>query len=85
MAYSNDIFISYAHEDAAWARKLEADLKDPQYPRLHIFRDETRLQAGDVWRTELLKNLVESQHLVVVWSDKAKQSAWVNAEIANFQ
>jgi hypothetical protein len=52
--------------------------------KLKIFLDRLRLQPGEIWRDELLKNIKESQHLVVLWSDKAKQSGWVNAEIANF-
>jgi hypothetical protein len=51
---------------------------------LNIFLDVERLQAGDIWRDKLLENIKESQHLVVLWSNEAKQSGWVNAEIANF-
>jgi hypothetical protein len=83
MAYANDVFISYSHEDVAWARRLEADLQ-ARDAKLRIFRDETRLYAGDIWRSELQKNIMEAQHLAVVWSDKAKQSGWVNAELSWF-
>jgi hypothetical protein len=83
MSYANDVFISYTRDDESWSQQLEYDLK-ARNPALKIFRDKTRLQPGDRWRDDLLKNLQESQHLVVLWSNKAKQSGWVNAELANF-
>jgi hypothetical protein len=83
MAYANDVFVSYSREDEHWAAQLETDLK-AKNPALTIFRDTERLKAGDIWDEKLSTNLINSQHLVVVWSDNAKMSGWVNREIAFF-
>jgi hypothetical protein len=77
-----DAFISYTGTDRAWADKLRTGLE--QRGR-SLFFDRTRLQAGDEWDEQLLADLERSRHLIVLWSDSARGSDWVNQEIAYFR
>jgi hypothetical protein len=76
-----DIFISYASEDAAWAARLEQDLKDAGRT---VFRDVTRLQVGRRFESQLTAALDQSQHFVVIWSSSANASNWVQREMGRF-
>lgn len=76
-----DTFISYASEDVAWARKLDKDL---QAGGRRVFRDETRLQVGRLWESQLSDALDASQHLIVIWSAHAMASNWVHKEMGRF-
>ncbi|MBP5190147.1 MAG: TIR domain-containing protein [Bacteroidales bacterium] len=94
--YPNTAFISYKSEDKRWAKWLQRKLERyriprqirDKYPELpekinHIFRDETDLSGG-VLRASLIKELLDSQYLVVVCSPRATKSKWVNEEIETF-
>jgi hypothetical protein len=77
-----DIFISYASENKGWAEKLEADLLRNNR---RVFRDQTRLEAGRKWETQLQQALDDSQYLVVLWTNQAQGSNWVHKEMARFE
>lgn len=79
--YQHDAFISYAAADRAWADKLDRDLTAGGFK---IFLDK-RLEAGDEWQRALQAALEASRHLIVLWSGHAKQSAWVQQEMARFE
>ena len=79
--FAYDVFISYSSADAPWAEKLEADLVQRG---LTVFRDRTRLQLGDTWSRELTKSVHSAQHMIVLWSDAAAVSDWVNMERSTF-
>lgn len=94
--YANTAFISYKSEDKRWAgwlqRKLERYRIPKQirskYPDLpskidHIFRDDTDLSGG-VLRESLIKEVRNSQYLIVVCSPRATKSKWVDEEIETF-
>jgi hypothetical protein len=76
-----DAFISYSAKDKDWADKLEADLTKRG---LSIFRDTTRVKAGIDWDKALQGALRDSRHLIVLWSDNARDSNWVQSEIIYF-
>ena len=76
-----DVFVSYTTADRAWAEKVEHDLAAGG---LRVFRDQNRLDAGGKWETQLQTALDASQHLVVVWSNRANASSWVQKELARF-
>lgn len=82
MAYPYDVFISYSSQDRPWALKLEADL---QQRGLRVFLDRNRLEAGNEWQDQLRQALDGSQHLLVLWSGKSRDSAWVQTEIVEFR
>lgn len=75
------VFISYSSEDSAWAERLSADLEKKGIP---TFLDKSRLQVGQKWEPQLRNALSASQHLIVLWSDKAKESDWVRQEQTHF-
>jgi hypothetical protein len=81
MPYHYDVFISYSSNDKAWAEKLFAALEGRG---LHPFLDKQRLEIGKPWERQLADALKNSQHLVVLWSNNAKQSDWVQRELALF-
>ena len=66
-----DVFISYTRRDAAWAEKLESNLVSRG---LRVYRDQTRLTAGDEWEPALRDAIVDSRALVVLWSAEASRS-----------
>jgi len=46
--------------------------------------DKESLRAGDAWEDVVIRQLSFSQHLIVIWSSKAKDSDWVTRERAFF-
>jgi hypothetical protein len=78
-----EVFLSYTNKDPdkALAEKLFNSLNSTYFP---VFRDKDRLTAGDVWDQQLENQLKNSKHLVVLWSQKANQSQWVQNEITFF-
>jgi TIR domain len=82
-----DAFISYAHEDAAtavWLAKMLAGYWVPgRRRRRRIFLDKNNLAAG-VLDEELKRNLRDSRVLVVCASRHARDSEWVDQEVAEF-
>jgi hypothetical protein len=50
-----------------------------------VFLDSERLEAGREWNKALLKDLVSSEHLIVIWPSNAKASEWVAHERARLE
>ena len=82
-------FISYAHQDAAWAvrlqRKLEnyqaPDRSEKSWPLRPIFLDRSDLSSSPDLSESIEQALRDSEALIIVCSPAAAQSKWVNAEI----
>jgi hypothetical protein len=70
-------FISHSSKDAGWAKRLCADLAKKG---IATFLDKERLEAGRPWDSQLRQELSASRHLIVLWSDNAKKSEWVQHE-----
>jgi len=79
--YNYTAFISYSSLDRGWALKLADALTSEN---IGIFIDRQRLEAGKPWEKQLSKAVEESQHFIVLWSNNAKQSDWVNRELGRF-
>jgi hypothetical protein len=77
-----DVFISYSRADALWAEKLEGNLVSRG---LKVYRDQTRLAAGDEWEPALRDAIVDSRAFVVLWSSEASRSKWVLKEQESFR
>lgn len=80
-----DVFISYSSKDIAWAKKLERVLENQG---LNVWRDKSRLEAGERVPNVVSAVLREAKAVVTIWSDDAVISDWVRhetsyAEIAN--
>ena len=89
-------FISYKHDDMAWARWLQSRLETYRLPSVirkeaphlpkairPIFRDQTDIAAGPLLE-KLRKELEDSRFLIVICSPGAAKSEWVDKEVKNF-
>ena len=74
--FTHDVFISYSSADGDWAQRIDTMLRSSVNAYTTFF-DQNSLRAGDDWETSIQTALEASQHLVVLWSDNAKQSDWV--------
>ena len=83
MQFQHDVFISYSSADREWAKKLSAAIGH-EADRYSVFLDEQSLRAGDNWEETIQSSLETSQSLVVLWSDRAKESQWVSRELFSF-
>jgi hypothetical protein len=81
--FAHDVFISYGSEDRPYAWRLSESLK-LLVPAFASFFDATSLRAGDDWEDRIQRALESSKHLIVLWSDYAKQSDWVSRELYTF-
>jgi eukaryotic-like serine/threonine-protein kinase len=94
-------FISYSHQDGAWASWLQRALESYRVPKrlvgsagsfgevpariAPVFRDREDLSSAADLSATVKRALEESESLVVVCSPAAVRSAWVNEEIAYFR
>jgi WD40 repeat protein len=94
-------FISYSHQDEAWAqwlhRALEKyaipkqlvgrELGDGQVPKrlFPVYRDREELSSASDLGAALNRALQLSRNLIVVCSPRSATSRWVNEEIRNFR
>ncbi len=88
-------FVSYAHEDEAFATWLHRRLERFVIPRTlrratgarrlgAFFRDRDELASGGSLSERIIAALRNSEHLVVVCSAASARSPWVNREIEMF-
>jgi len=94
-------FISYNHQDKAWAESLQRALENYRVPRRllgqegpfgpiperlsPVFRDREDLSSASDLSQAVREQLEQSETLVVVCSPHAARSHWVNAEIRYFR
>ena len=94
-------FISYSHQDEAWARWLQKSLENYRVPRrlagsrgsfgeiprrlTPIFRDREDLSSAADLSSKIKAELQASETLVVICSPTAAKSQWVNEEIRHFR
>jgi hypothetical protein len=71
-----DIFISYTHEDSATAKRLAEELSSRGWS---VFWDRVLL-PGATWRTQIQSALTSARVVLVMWSEKAVNSRWVEIE-----
>lgn len=67
------IFISYANEDKAWAKKLASLLEEEGWT---VWWDR-KILVGDSWRDSIKKELNDSKCVLVLWSRNSVRSHWV--------
>jgi hypothetical protein len=94
-AHRYKAFISYAHADEAFAASLHDRLERFVVPaqlrgvdagrRLGtLFRDREELASGGSLSQRILDAIEDAEYLIVVCSDAAARSTWVNREIEAF-
>ena len=71
------VFISYAHEDEPFARRLTEDLREAKVP---LWIDK-RIVAGDYFSRRIEKELKASNTVVLVASPFSKDSPYVDKEL----
>ncbi|MEM6625465.1 MAG: toll/interleukin-1 receptor domain-containing protein [Pseudomonadota bacterium] len=74
----HDIFLSYRRADQALARALVAELESRG---VGIWWD-AKIEAGVDWRDAIVENLVESDMLVILFSDECNSSKQLKKELA---
>ncbi len=79
MEFDYEVFVSYSSPDREWASRLNGQLRLKS-----AFFDRTTIHAGDDWEAKIDEVLMQSKHLVVLWSPHAKDSPWVSREISTF-
>jgi len=72
------IFVSYAHADREFIRRLVGDLRRRQ---IRVWIDE-RLQSGEAWRQQLRAAIASADAVLVVLSPASAASDYVQWEIA---
>lgn len=94
-------FISYSHQDEAWATWLHRALETYRVPRrlagrttdagvipqrlFPIFRDRDELPSSHELGAVINRALADSRNLIVVCSPRSATSKWVNEEIKAFR
>lgn len=74
------IFISYSHRDRAWLERLQVHLKPLERDGLLDRWDDSRIQAGDLWREEIRKGLKTSNAAVLLVSADFLASDFISNE-----
>jgi len=83
--FQHDVFISYNQADLAWAQAVHEGLVADAGPgALPPFFAPDSLRAGEGWEQHVEQALASSRHLVVLWSDAARDSPWVTRELFTF-
>lgn len=71
-----DIFISYAHEDQAFVRRIVSALEAEGFS---VWWDHT-IPPGKTWNTYIARGIEEARACIVVWSQHSAASKWVMEE-----
>ncbi len=71
-----DVFISYAHEDQAFAERLAQAL---EAEGLSVWWDHN-IPPGSTWETFIARGITEARCCIVVWSGHSVASDWVKEE-----
>lgn len=88
-------FLSYSHRDKVWAEWLHRRLETYKFPKnmaratppalKPIFRDREELSVSADLSKRVQEALLQSECLIVICSENAVKSKWVNKEIRLFQ
>ena len=81
--FDYDVFLSFASLNEGLARPLWEQLS---HSGLRVFwSDETlKKNVGESWYSVISKSLKSSKHLVLLWSEEAEQSKFVELEYSRF-
>jgi hypothetical protein len=71
------IFLSYSRDDAVQALALETVLLGAGY---EVIRDPLRIESDPFWRCSMVRLLDRCDAMVIVWSQHAARSPWVEHE-----
>lgn len=74
---SSSVFVSYAHADEKFVKKLIDELKKAE---VSMWQDAISLDGGDIWPDEMERGLLQSKICMVVLSPDSVNSKWVKKE-----
>jgi hypothetical protein len=74
-----DIFLSHSSKDKP---KVELIYQDLIGQNFKVWFDKEDINGGDVWPQALQDGIDNSKVLVLIWTEEAKKSDWVQREIA---
>src|SRR5690606_13534777 len=72
------VFISYSHDDEAFANQLIADLNAAGHA---CWIDTTKIKGGDEWIMTIAEGIINSYAFVPILSHQAMASSWVRKEV----
>ena len=73
-----DFFISFANEDAAWAREAAKDLESKGYTVWYQTKD---ISYGDNFVSTIGDSFIEdTRHFIIIWSRHYNKSKWCKQE-----
>lgn len=76
-AFKPRLFISYAHEDLAFANTIHAALDQSKYD---TFLDKRKIKIGDVFPSKIVRAIKRSDACILIISPYAVQSEWCKLE-----
>lgn len=71
-----DVFISYAHEDQPFARRMAQALESEGF---RVWWDHS-IPPGQTWDEMITRNITDARCCLVLWSERAVISDWVKEE-----
>lgn len=87
MGKPKKIFISFASQERDLAIKLQLFIKqifnknnDEEHPEFSVFVSDTTITAGELWETEIKKEIKEAELVFVLCSPLSISRQWVNFE-----
>eukprot|EP00026_Physarum_polycephalum_P001808 Phypoly_transcript_01811.p1 GENE.Phypoly_transcript_01811~~Phypoly_transcript_01811.p1 ORF type:complete len:813 (+),score=146.93 Phypoly_transcript_01811:168-2606(+) len=78
IAQNHDVFISYAHSDMAFARKVRMEL---ERNCIKCWMDDQRLEAGSDWRADIGNGILAARLIVFLGSPTSIVSDWCLKEL----
>jgi hypothetical protein len=78
ISHRNKVFISYSHADIGWLKRLQVHLKPLEREFQTEIWDDTHIQPGDQWRTEIDTALQEARAVILLISADFLASEFIN-------
>ncbi|MEZ4918657.1 MAG: toll/interleukin-1 receptor domain-containing protein [Saprospiraceae bacterium] len=78
------IFLSHAHQDLEIAQAIEQILNNAFAGELRVFLAQDNIVGGNEWKTELKKNIKESDAIISLVTEDSVSAPWIYVEWSPF-